>query len=97
MRTKGHELKLENGRALKSASNSFAIALCGINSPGKKDNKQHTQQEGGQVALGSAMGNLMSRNPQCAIFRLSMYMDAPKMGIFIIAKNIFRSFGVPLF
>lgn len=97
MRTKGHELKLENGRALKSASNSFAIALCGINSPGKKDNKQPTQQESGQVALDNAMRDLMSRNPQCAIFRLSMYMDAPKMGLFIIVKNICRSFGVPLF
>lgn len=36
MRSKGHELKLENGLALKSASNSFATALCGINSPEKK-------------------------------------------------------------
>jgi hypothetical protein len=36
MRTKGHELKLENSPAPKSASNSFAIALCGINSPGKE-------------------------------------------------------------
>lgn len=35
MRTKGHELKLENGLPLKSASNSFAIALCGINSAEK--------------------------------------------------------------
>lgn len=35
MKTKGHELKLENALPLKSASNSFAIALCGINSPEK--------------------------------------------------------------
>lgn len=54
MRTKGHEPKLENGLALKSASNSFAIALCGINSP-EKYNKQQTQQECGQVALDNAM------------------------------------------
>ena len=57
MRTKGHELKLENGLPLKSASNSFAIALCEINSTEKKYNKPHTQQEGGQAALDSAVGN----------------------------------------
>lgn len=60
MRTKGHELKLENSLALKTTSNSSAIALCGINSP-EKYNKQHTQQGGRQVALDSAMGNLMNR------------------------------------
>lgn len=63
MRTKGHEPKLENGLALESAPNSFAIGLCGINSP-EKYNKHHTQQEGGLVALDSAMGNLMSHHCQ---------------------------------
>lgn len=68
MRTKGHELMRENSLALKSASNSFAIALCGINSP-RKYNKQHTQQEGGQVALDTAMGNLMNRKSSVFYFQ----------------------------
>lgn len=91
MRTKGHEPKLENGLAQKSPSNSFAIALCGINSP-EKYNKQHTQQKGGQVALDSATGYLMSSNPQGSIFRLSMDTDAPKIGFFIIVKNCIKIF-----
>lgn len=95
MRTKGHELQLEKDLLLKSASNSFANALCGINSPEKKKyNKRHTQQEGGQVALDSEVGNLMSQNPQRSVFRLSVYIAAPKIGIFITVKictNLCRS------
>lgn len=84
MRTKGHELKLKNGLALKSASNSFAIALCRINSP-EKYNKEHTQ-EAGTVALDSAIGNLMNRNIHYFIFR--MFMSAPKNSIFTTVKSI---------